>query len=204
MSFTQSVKTCFSNYAVFSGRAQRSEFWWFFLFSVVSSAVAGVVPVVGQIYPLVLLIPSLAVSARRLHDTGRSAWWLLLHLFSFLALGAGFVALVAVAFASESSNDENVFVVFAAIALVSFLIALGGSIVLLVFFALPGTVGTNRYGPDPLQTESGIGSAGEDARYSAPSDPMSKPAPEGPVFCSQCGARLPGDSGFCPSCGTAV
>ena len=204
MNFTEAIKTCFSKYAVFSGRARRSEFWWFFLFSVVSSAVAGVVPVVGQIYPLVLLIPSLAVSARRLHDTGRSAWWLLVHLFSFLALGAGFVAMVAVAFASESSNDENVFVVFVAIAIVSFLIALGGSIVLLVFFALPGTVGANRYGPDPLQTEPGIGGADEYARYPAPSDPMSKPAPEGSVFCTQCGTRLPGDSGFCPSCGTAV
>ena len=108
------------------------------------------------------------------------------------------------AFTSESSNDENVVVAFAAIAIVSFLIALGGSIVLLVFFALPGTVGTNRYGPDPLHPEPGVGSGGEAAGYPAPSIPMSKPAPEGSVFCSQCGARLPGDSGFCPSCGTAV
>ena len=107
MSLTESIKTCFSKYAEFSGRAQRSEFWWFFLFSVVSSAIVGIVPVIGQIYPLVLLIPSLSVSARRLHDTGRSAWWLLLYLGSILAIGIAFAAFVLVGIASESSNDEG-------------------------------------------------------------------------------------------------
>ena len=204
MSLTESIKMCFSKYAVFSGRAQRSEFWWFFLFSAVSSAIAGIVPVIGQIYPLVLLIPSLAVSARRLHDIGRSAWWLLLHLVSFLALAAGLVALVVIAFAYESSNAEDVVVIVSVIVIVSFLIALGCLIVLLVFFALPGAVGTNRYGPDPLHPELGEGSAGEAGHYSAPLDPMSQPAPEGTLFCSQCGTRLPGDAGFCPDCGTAI
>ena len=204
MNFTEAIKTCFSKYAVFRGRAQRSEFWWFFLFSVVSSAIVGFVPVIGQLYSLVLVIPSLAVSARRLHDIGRSAWWLLLHLVSFLALAAGLVALVVIAFAYESSNAEDVVVIVSVIAIVSFLIALGCLIVLLVFFAHPGAVGANRYGPDPLHPDLGEGSVGEAARYSAPLDPMSQPAPEGTLFCSQCGTRLPGDAGFCPDCGTAI
>ena len=204
MSFSDSIKTCFSKYAVFSGRAQRSEFWWFFLFSVVSSAIANIVPVIGQIYWLVLLIPSLAVSARRLHDTGRSAWWLLLYLASILATGIAFAALVlAFVIGDDRGNDEAALGV-ALIAIVSFLIALGCSIAPLIFYVLPGTVGPNRYGPDPLHPEPEVGSVGEAARYSAPSDPVSKPAPEGTLFCSQCGTRLPGDSGFCPNCGTAV
>ena len=202
---TESVKTCFSKYAVFSGRAQRSEFWWFFLFSVVSSAIAGIVPVIGQIYPLVLLIPSLAVSARRLHDTGRSAWWLLLYLASILAMGIAFVGgLLIWVFESERPNDEGALISLALIAIVSFFIALGCSIAPLIFCVLPGTVGPNRYGPDPLRPELEAGSVGEAARYSAPLDPMSRPGPEGTLFCSQCGTRVPGNSGFCPSCGTAV
>ena len=205
MNFTDSIKTCFSKYAVFGGRAQRSEFWWFFLFSAVSSAIANIVPVIGQIYPLVLLIPSLAVAARRLHDTGRSAWWLLLYLASFLAMGAAFVAgLLVWIFESERPNDEGAIISAALVAIVSLVIALGCSIVPLIFYALPGTVGPNRYGPDPLHPEQEVGSVGEAARYSAPSDPVSKPAPEGTLFCSQCGTRLPADSGFCPSCGTAI
>ena len=200
MSLTESIKMCFSKYAVFSGRAQRSEFWWFFLFSVVSSAIAGIVPVIGQIYPLVLLIPSLSVSARRLHDTGRSAWWLLLYLGSILAMGIAFAAFVL----ALVSNDEGALMSAVLIASVSFLIALGCSIAPLIFYVLPGTVGPNRYGPDPLHPELGVWSVGEAARYSAPLDPMSKPAPEGTLFCSQCGIHLQGDSGFCPSCGTAI
>ena len=197
---TESIKMCFSKYAVFSGRAQRSEFWWFFLFSAVSSAIAGIVPVIGQIYPLVLLIPSLSVSARRLHDTGRSAWWLLLYLGSILAMGIAFAAFVL----ALVSNDEGALMSAGLIAMVSFFIALGCSIAPLIFYVLPGTVGPNRYGPDPLHPELGVWSVGEAARYSSPLDPMSKPAPEGTLFCSQCGIHLQGDSGFCPSCGTVV
>ncbi len=200
MSFTESIKTCFSKYAVFSGRAQRSEFWWFFLFSVVSSGIANIVPVIGQIYPLVLLIPSLAVSARRLHDTGRSARWLLLYLGSILAIGIAFAA-AALAFVYD---DEEAIGIILLTIIVSLFIALGCSIAPLIFYVLPGTVGPNRYGPDPLHPEPEVGSVGEAARYSASSDPVSKPAPEGTLFCSQCGTRLLADSGFCPSCGTAV
>ena len=204
MNFTESIKVCFSKYAVFSGRAQRSEFWWFFLFSAVSSAIAGIVPVIGQIYPLVLLIPSLSVSARRLHDTGRSAWWLLLYLGSILAMGIAFAALVLAFVISFDTGNNGGASSAGLIAMVSFFIALGCSIAPLIFYVLPGTVGPNRYGPDPLHPEPGVWSVGEPAGYSAPLDPMSKPAPEGTLFCLQCGIRLPGESGFCPSCGTAV
>ncbi len=73
LSFTEAVVTCFRKYAVFSGRASRSEFWFFFLFSVI----IGVIPVLS-IYSLVIklitFIPSLAVTTRRLHDTNRSGW----------------------------------------------------------------------------------------------------------------------------------
>jgi uncharacterized membrane protein YhaH (DUF805 family) len=79
MTFMESVKTCFSKYAVFEGRAGRPEFWWFMLFLLlVNILLSWISPLVGAIFTLATLVPSLAVGARRLHDTDRSGWWQLL------------------------------------------------------------------------------------------------------------------------------
>ena len=79
-------------YAVFSGRARRKEFWMFILFYIIIAIVLGVVdsiigmPVLGTLFALGLLIPSLAVGARRLHDTGKSGWWQLIGLIPFIGI----------------------------------------------------------------------------------------------------------------------
>lgn len=72
-------------YAVFSGRARRKEYWMFILFNFIIVLGLGVVEglaggpgVLGSLYSLAVLIPSIAVSVRRLHDTNRSGWWLLI------------------------------------------------------------------------------------------------------------------------------
>lgn len=91
------VQTVFRKYAVFDGRAQRSEFWYFVLFNLVVSIVLAIVDTVigtgrllggqgllGGLYALAILIPSLAVGARRLHDIGKSGWWLLLGLIPLI------------------------------------------------------------------------------------------------------------------------
>ena len=109
------------NYANFGGRATRSEYWWFSLFNlIIVIALAIVVPaaraeLVLLIYTAGIIVPSLAVSVRRLHDTDRSGWWLLLGLIPF------------------------------------------GGIILLIFYLLDGTPGTNRYGPDPKTHLAGSG-----------------------------------------------
>jgi uncharacterized membrane protein YhaH (DUF805 family) len=109
-------------YAEFTGRARRTEFWMFTLFSAIISLVLGLLDSLlgtvfvegtmsgwlGMIYTLAVLLPSLGVSIRRLHDTGRSGWWLLIGLVPF-----------------------------------------AGAIVLIVFWALPGDAGPNAHGPDP-------------------------------------------------------
>ena len=74
MSFAESIQTCFNKYIDFNGRASRSEYWWFALLGFGLSFI----PVIGWILRLVILLPSLAVQVRRLHDMDRSAWWLLL------------------------------------------------------------------------------------------------------------------------------
>ncbi len=110
-------------YAVFSGRAQRAEYWFFILFNIIISLVLAFVDtaagtmsaeagvgLLGGIYSLAVLIPSIAVSVRRLHDTSRSGWWLLLI----------FVPLL-------------------------------GFLVLLVFFVMDSTPGSNEHGPNPKE-----------------------------------------------------
>ncbi len=90
LTFFESIRVCFSKYAEFNGRASRSEFWWFTLFVVlVTSALVYVHEVLGQVFLIAVLLPFLAAGARRLHDIGKSAWWLLF----LLAPVAGIVLL---------------------------------------------------------------------------------------------------------------
>jgi len=119
-------------YAVFSGRARRKEFWYFFLFYFITNVVlmvidkmtstfsteVGMGPLSG-LYTLVLLIPSIAVTVRRLHDTDRSGWWFLI-----------------------------------------WLIPLIGSLVLLVFTVQDGTPILNRYGANPKDAPPNLSRVG--------------------------------------------
>ena len=99
MDFMTATKTCLGKYANFSGRASRPEFWWFFLFQVLALIVSGILgELVYGLVALGLLIPALAVGARRLHDVGRSGWWQLL-----ILTGIGYLVLLF--FWVQSSQD---------------------------------------------------------------------------------------------------
>ena len=81
--FTRQIRI----YGTFDGRATRSEYWYWTLFSIIFSfaagivdAVIGTVSLVSGVFWLAILVPTLAVSARRLHDIGKSGWWQLLYL----------------------------------------------------------------------------------------------------------------------------
>jgi uncharacterized membrane protein YhaH (DUF805 family) len=79
MTFFDAIKTCYSKYADFDGCASRSEYWWYLLFTVLASiAFSMVSEVLYGVFALANLLPSIAVSARRLHDTDRSGWLQLL------------------------------------------------------------------------------------------------------------------------------
>lgn len=87
MTFFESIKVCFSKYADFNGRAGRPEFWWFFLFEILAGyAAATINETVGVLFSLGVLLPSLAVGTRRLHDTHRSGWWQLLIFIPLIGL----------------------------------------------------------------------------------------------------------------------
>ena len=76
MGFQDAVRSCFAQYFTFQGRATRSEFWYFVLFTFIGgllTSMFGEVP--NGLFGLIVFIPTISVSVRRLHDTGRSGWW---------------------------------------------------------------------------------------------------------------------------------
>jgi uncharacterized membrane protein YhaH (DUF805 family) len=96
-------------YAQFDGRATRAEFWWYTLANIIISVVLNVLgratvlfAIIGALYALAVLIPGIAVGMRRLHDTGRSGWWLLIGLVPCV----GFIVLI-VFFATEGDRGPN-------------------------------------------------------------------------------------------------
>ncbi|RUS47311.1 DUF805 domain-containing protein [Cohnella sp. AR92] len=99
------------NYAVFSGRARRKEFWMFLLINFIiglALAIIGSITGTGRalqdLYSLAILIPNLAVSVRRLHDIGRSGWWLLIGLIPLIG---AIVLLVFWCTDSDADNDHG-------------------------------------------------------------------------------------------------
>lgn len=111
--FLSALKT---KYATFSGRAQRAEYWYFLLFyiliyiglSVIDRALGmysqeGQIGLLGGLFSLATLIPSLAVAVRRLHDTGRTGWWLLL---GFIPLIGAIVLIVFMVLDSDPGTNE--------------------------------------------------------------------------------------------------
>ncbi len=78
MELGDAIRVCFSKYFDFEGEASRPEFWWFFLFAgVVNFALTIVSNKLSGLFSLVVFVPFLAVTVRRLHDANRSGWWLL-------------------------------------------------------------------------------------------------------------------------------
>ena len=205
MDFSESISTCFRKYFDWSGRASRSEFWWFALFRGLVHFVTIWMPILGFIVLLVLIPPSWTVMVRRLHDISRTGWWILLPIITTVAGLA----------AATSSTSGLAAVGMAASGLIA------GTVIILVFLIQPSDPGPNHYGPSPLRPEQGMETmaithkpsisspqAAEGSSVSAydtePTDSQSDPEPTGRRFCAQCGIQLQPDSRFCTACGTAV
>lgn len=105
-----------NKYAVFNGRARRKEYWFFVLFNVIISLLLSIadgltgtlnpltgVGVLGGVYMIAIMIPSIAVAIRRLHDTARSGWWLLI---SLIPVVGGLVLLYFLVLDSDPESNE--------------------------------------------------------------------------------------------------
>lgn len=156
-------------YAEFSGRSRRMEYWMFFLLQILLGvafwiliaiaggsalmmggsdpeammAAGGAVMIVFGLYGLVslaLIIPGIAVTVRRLHDTNRTGWWVLAPIAGYVIM---FIGGIMAAASPDNPGLGGILALVGGIA--AFILAL----VLLVFMFLEGTRGPNNYGPDP-------------------------------------------------------
>ena len=139
MDIATSIKTCFQKYAVFSGRASRSEFWWFYLVFIIIQVVLtfltlnyfiyGIAAsIISYILNLVLSLSVLSLSVRRLHDVGLSGWWYWI-----------FLAPLVIDKNVNTSGKSTYLVLFGFMYLYKILITKGEEL-------------TNPYGADPLNT----------------------------------------------------
>lgn len=185
MGFKEAVNTCFANYAEFKGRARRSEYWWFSLFCLlamavlfgpvsvlsyleeggvintdaglwlVAFAISSILAVIGALFLLAMIIPSIAVEVRRLHDTGRSGWWVFW--FYVISLLAAIVPFFLFDFkvALDMGEIETFTKAFDLALLPGLLLGVTKlsdwilQLVIFVFTLLNSHKGENKYGPSP-------------------------------------------------------
>ena len=137
MGFVEAVRTClFGKFFQFRGRAPRAEYWWFVVFVSVGVGVLDVLggPALANTVFVVTTVPLLAVTARRLHDTDRSTWWLLLD-----APGWLFFQVLEDYLDSVGEGATLVLLLVAAIS----------SLIMFWFMVEKGDAWDNRYGPTP-------------------------------------------------------
>ena len=109
MTFVEAIKDGFGKYVTFSGRSSRSAYWYWALFAFLVGLVAAILDmaigtrILSLITSLALLLPGLAVGFRRLHDVGRSAWWILIALVPLIGV------IVLLVFALQPSEGPNRF-----------------------------------------------------------------------------------------------
>ena len=179
-----------NKYAEFSGRARRKEYWMFYLinsiivilFSFLGNFIGmvGLFKVLINSYFIATMIPSLAVSVRRLHDTGRSGWWVLT---AWLPAGIWFALAIYMAILGQSiSSFMGLTWIFIIIALIISLIA---PIIFFKFMIEDSSPGDNQYGPNPKEEQSEI----------------TREIPEETKECPSCGKLVKREERLCLSCG---
>jgi uncharacterized membrane protein YhaH (DUF805 family) len=146
MNLMDAVKTCFTKYADFNGRAGLPEYWWFMLFLVIAALIIGrVSPMLGNIFSLATFVPSIAVTARRLHDTNKSGW---LQLLWVIGSSVGIVLLV-MGFASMFIPGGVAGAGSATMGIVGGLLMLASVAIAIYFMVQKGDTADNQYGAPP-------------------------------------------------------
>ena len=164
VSFPEAIKSCLRQYVGFRGRATRAEYWWWVLGTVAATILLSIldgiifgfdvdsVSVFQPLFGLATLLPSLAVTARRLHDIGRTGWWQLVWLAGWFLGALPFVVMLVVALVSGLSGDFNWGVIIGQVVvglLISLAIWIGLAVWQIWWLVTQGQAGPNRHGADP-------------------------------------------------------
>lgn len=137
VSFGEAFKRFWKNYANFSGRATRSEYWWWFLANFLITSVAALIPFLNIVWWLATLVPSFALGFRRMHDVGRSGAWL-------FAPTAGVVfMLLGIGSAEAAALDRDAAQILIVLGV---LVSVGFGIFVFVCTLLDSRPGKNEYG----------------------------------------------------------
>ena len=156
MSFGEAIKSVFSKYATFSGRARRSEYWYFALFNFLIGLVLAIIgkmlpflAILSSLYGLAILIPGIAISVRRLHDIGKSGWTMLIYLIPAIIYGVLLSIMLIKHFEGEEPN-LTLYIIFGIITFITFVLA----IVFIVWMCRDSQPGENKWGPNPKEVTS--------------------------------------------------
>ena len=145
VNFGTAIQLGFQRYFDFSGRSTRAELWWWSLFT----NLVQLIPLIGGVIALAALIPSIAVTSRRLHDIGKTGWWqLLFWIASIIAWSASISFLFVGLMASEEGDSSGFLFLLSGVALV---VAIAVIAIAIKWFVRKGDEGPNKYGPDPRQ-----------------------------------------------------
>ena len=165
ITFVDAIRQCLRKYGDFSGRATRAEFWWWQVFGWIGGLIFGTVDSsirsfaggdsyafspFGSIFGLAILLPGLAVQARRLHDIGKTGWWILvwaaIFILGLIPLSVGAV-IFFVDWAAGGKPDLVIPLVVGALVTLAILVAV--AVWVIVWMVRQGQDGPNQYGPDP-------------------------------------------------------
>lgn len=163
MGFWSAVRTCLGKYVVFRGRASRSEYWFFILFFVLASMAIGIVDSavfpafttvedggpLGGVFGLAMLLPLVAAGWRRMHDSGRSGFYVLVP--TLVTLAAVLVAAFGLGLADFASGGLDKMLTSATLILLVplMIIAVLSPLLVLWWLTRPSQPDTNSYGPNP-------------------------------------------------------
>ena len=142
--FREAISMAIRNYFVFKGRSTRAEYWWWLVFLILATiplTIAGLIlPLLGQAFQLFTLIPSISLTARRLHDIGKSGWWQLWFTLFMFVIWIFFGVSIAIFFILDMG--EWVFILPLCISIIASII---GSIWWIVWMCRKSNPGPNKY-----------------------------------------------------------
>lgn len=215
MDFVEAIKSVYSKYAVFSGRARRSEFWYFYLFYIIANFILALIsPVLQGLWVVGTIIPTVALSFRRMHDIGKPGWLPLacgaaigvVYGVSISEMGAGYLYVWRLVSAGYNIAGKYLFWLY-----LPLIVGIPISIYMTMLFCKDSQPGTNQYGPNPkeVQTESNtvvpkIQTAPNTVDKINPVVAGKNQSTDVPAVevCQHCGARRENNSKFCEYCGS--